>query len=141
MQDFNYNLYNLSGLSYDVVASGFKRLGDKKLHPEVDFPWKATPQNTFEHWAHARIWCVQKGSAKITTTFGEVTLKENTAYYIPQATLISADCEDYMEQYFIDFLPISETVPIENLFVRLLKTLLKFIRGKAKLTSWRLRLI
>lgn len=116
MNNFDYNLYNLSGLTYDVVAAGFKRLGNKKIHPEVDFSWQTTEENKFEHWSHARIWAVKKGSAQVCTTFGEFTIHENMAYFVPQNALISANCEDYMEQYFIDFLPYSNTLPIENLF-------------------------
>ena len=43
-------------------------------------------------------------------------MQEGFAYYIPQSTLLETRCDDYMVQYFIDFLPISDFIPMETLF-------------------------
>ena len=109
-------IYSFSAFRYDIVQCDCKRLGNPILHKDVNFNWNADINNRFSYWNHSRIWCVTKGSGYVKTTFGEWNLKENCAYYIPQATLLETRCDDYMVQYFVDFLPLSDFIPMENLF-------------------------
>lgn len=108
--------YIFSDIYFDIISSGFKKVGNKQEHPDIDFEWKTTTLSKFKHWGSARIWCVDEGEAEVETTFGSFKLKPKHAYYIPQGTLLAAKCDDYMAQYFIDFLPYSELIPLDNFF-------------------------
>jgi len=110
------NIINLNYFHYDIGAAGFKRLGNPKNHPEVDFSWHASETNRFIHWNYSRVWYVAKGYGTVETTAGKFELTEGNAYFIPQNSLITANCPDYMEQYFIDFLCLSDFIPLENMF-------------------------
>ena len=110
------NVYSFSAFRYDVVQCDRKKVGNRSLYGDIDFDWNADVHNSFSYWNHSRIWCVAEGGGHVKTTFGEFDLKPNTAYYIPQSTLLETRCDDYMVQYFVDFLPISDFIPIENLF-------------------------
>ncbi len=149
--DYNMdkNQINLNSFYYDMAAAGFKRLGDPKRYPWADFPWNADEKNRFLHWNYSRIWCVTKGSGHVETTQGSFQLQEGYAYFIPQNTLVSAGCDDYMEQYFIDFLILSDFIPMENLFsfkmvsnnisyvLELLKSIIKDKHDKSSLARFR----
>ena len=110
------NVYSFSAFRYDVVQCDRKKVGNRSLYRDIDFDWNADINNRFSYWNHSRIWCVAEGGGHVRTTFGEFDLKPNTAYYIPQSTLLETRCDDYMVQYFIDFLPLSDFIPMENLF-------------------------
>lgn len=106
----------LSDFYYDVAACGYARVGDKNLHSEVGFDWFSDSTRKFAHWECGRIWCVDKGYATAVTSFGKIELKEKTAYYIPQGTLISSRCDNFMAQYFVDFFSFSDFIPLNDLF-------------------------
>ena len=107
----NDDVYSFSAFRYDIVQCDYKRLGNPVLHKDVNFDWNADVNNRFSFWNHSRIWCVTKGSGYVKTTFEEWELQEGFAYYIPQSTLVETRCDDYMVQYFIDFLPITDFIP------------------------------
>lgn len=137
----NDDVYSFSAFHYDIVQCDCKKVGNKKLHKNVDFNWNADLKNRFSYWNHSRIWCVTKGSGYVKTTFGELELKKGLVYYIPQSTLVETRCDDFMEQYFVDFMPLSDFIPMENLFtfntvstefdliLRLIKELMKLDNG------------
>lgn len=110
------NIFNFSNLQYDILSSGYAILGNKTDHPEVDFDWNCNENNQFLNWESNRIWHVTKGTASVETTFGRIELNEKCTYFIPKGTIISTFCDDYMEQYFIDFLCYSDLLPFENMF-------------------------
>ena len=110
------NFYSFSAVRYDVVQCDRKKVGNRDLYGDIDFDWNADINNRFSYWNHSRIWCVAEGGGHVKTTFGEFDLKPHIAYYIPQSTLLETRCDDYMVQYFIDFLPLSDSIPMENLF-------------------------
>ena len=112
----NKSLYNVNSFYHDVLSCGHAILGQKETHPNVDFNWKSSEKEKFLNWESNRIWCIEKGTATVETIFGKFNLMEKNVYYIPNGTLISTSCDDYMEQYFIDFITHSEPFQLENIF-------------------------
>ena len=110
------NLYSFSAFHYDIVQCDRKKVGDRNRYSDIDFDWNANLSNRFPYWNHGRIWCVAEGGGYVKTTFGEWELKKGVAYYIPQGTLVETRCDDFMVQYFVDFMPLSDFIPMENLF-------------------------
>lgn len=110
------NLYSFSAFHYDIVQCDRKKVGDRNRYGDIDFDWNADLSNRFSYWNHGRIWCVAEGGGYVKTTFGEWELKQGLAYYIPQGTLVETRCDDFMVQYFVDFMPLSDFIPMENLF-------------------------
>ena len=115
MQTFE-NVYSFAAFRYDIVQCGRKKVGNRALYGDIDFDWNADTNHRFPFWNHGRIWCVTEGGGYVKTTFGEIELKTGFAYYIPQSTLLKTCCDDFMVQYFVDFMPISDFIPMENLF-------------------------
>lgn len=110
------SVYSFSAFRYDIVQCDRKKVGNRNLYGDIDFDWNADINNRFSYWNHSRIWCVADGGGLVKTTFGEFELKKGVAYYIPQSTLLETRCDDYMVQYFVDFLPLSDFIPMENMF-------------------------
>ena len=130
--------YDFSDFGYDIVQCDHKKLGDKNLRKDIDALWNAdielkslysdsadgnngseTDKNLrmlYKYWDYGRIWCVTEGSGFVRTTYGDFDLEEGKAYYIRQSTLIETRCEKYMEQYYVDFLPYTKFLPLENYF-------------------------
>lgn len=112
----NDNLYSFSAFRYDIVQCDSKKVGDRAKYSDIDFDWNADLANRFPYWNYGRVWCVAEGGGYVKTTFGEWELKKGVAYYIPQGTLVETRCDDFMVQYFVDFMPLSDFIPLENLF-------------------------
>lgn len=110
------NVYTFSAFHYDIVQCDRKKVGDRALYDDIDFDWNADINHRFSYWNHSRIWCVTDGTGYVKTTFGKMKLKKGLAYYIPQSTLLETRCDDFMVQYFVDFMPVSDFIPMENLF-------------------------
>lgn len=110
------NVYTFSAFHYDIVQCDRKKVGNRALYDDIDFDWNADINHRFSYWNHSRIWCVTDGAGYVKTTFGEMELKKGLAYYIPQSTLLETRCNDFMVQYFVDFMPVSDFIPMENLF-------------------------
>ena len=110
------NVYTFSAFHYDIVQCDRKKVGDRALYDDIDFDWNADINHRFSYWNHSRIWCVTEGAGYVKTTFGEIRLQKGLAYYIPQSTLLETRCDDFMVQYFVDFMPVSDFIPMENLF-------------------------
>ena len=110
------DVYTFSAFHYDIVQCDRKKVGNRALYDDIDFDWNADVNHRFSYWNHSRIWCVTEGAGYVKTTFGETELKKGLAYYIPQSTLLETRCDDFMVQYFVDFMPLSDFIPMENLF-------------------------
>lgn len=111
------NVYSFSAFRYDIVQCSRKKVGNRAIYDDIDLNWNADLNNRLPYWNHGRIWCVADGAGYVKTTFGEFQLKPNVAYYIPQSTLVATRCDDFMIQYFVDFMPLSDFIPMENLFL------------------------
>ena len=139
MDTHAHGIYEFSDFGYDIVQCDHKKLGNKDLRKDIDALWNAdiglkslysenadenggnreTDKNLrmlYKYWDYGRIWCVTEGSGFVRTTDGDFELEEGKAYYIRQSTLIETRCEKYMEQYYVDFLPYTKLLPLENYF-------------------------
>lgn len=105
---FNFH-YTIS----DVKRS---KVGNIEKHPDAKINWKMNLNDKFIDWDLDRIWVVEKGSGFIHTTLGNFPILEGNAYFIPGASLISTECEDYMEQYYINFFSEYDCLPLHNTF-------------------------
>ncbi len=110
------NIYSFESFHYDIVQCDRKKVGNRELYNDIDFEWNANLNNKFAYWNHSRIWVVEDGGGYVKTTIGEFELKKGHVYYIPQSTLVETRCDDFMVQSFVDFMPISSFIPLENLF-------------------------
>ena len=111
-------IYNFNNnINYTIANHGKSLLGNKKTHPEIEHEWHMDLNHKFMDWNCERFWVVTKGYGHVVTTFGEFDITEGHAYYVPQSTIISTCCEDFMEQYFINFVTVSNDIPLKNHFV------------------------
>lgn len=109
-----YYLLN-DNLIFTIANSKKSLVGDKSRHPEVEHAWNMTLQKKFKDWDCERFWVVTKGSGHVITTFGEFDVCEGHAYYIPNSTIITTNCDDFMEQYYINFVTTSK-LPLQSLY-------------------------
>lgn len=112
----NNSVFTLSDISYLVSVCTEAKVGDKQKHPEVTFGWHTNEQKRFINWHFHRFWIVKKGGAHVKTTFGNFDLVENKVYYIPPCSILESNCPDYMEQFYIDFIPESIYLSINDFF-------------------------
>lgn len=112
----NNSVFTLSDISYLVSVCTEAKVGDKQKHPEVSFGWHTNEQKRFINWHFHRFWIVKKGGAHVKTTFGNFDLVENKVYYIPPCSILESNCPDYMEQFYIDFIPESIYLSINDFF-------------------------
>lgn len=91
-------------------------MGDRQKHPEVSFEWHTNEQKRFINWHFHRFWIVKRGGAHVKTTFGEFDLLENKVYYIPACSILESNCSDFMEQFYVDFIPESIYLSINDFF-------------------------
>lgn len=112
----NNSVFTLSDISYLVSVCAEAKVGDKQKHPEVTFGWHTNEQKRFINWHFHRFWIVKKGGAHVKTTFGNFDLVENKVYYIPPCSILESNCPDYMEQFYIDFIPESIYLSINDFF-------------------------
>ena len=139
MNIYAHGIYDFSDFGYDIVQCDHKKLGNKNFRKDIDALWNAdirrkklfsegaddksdrleTDKNLrmlYKYWDYGRIWCVTEGSGFVRTKTGDFDLKAGRAYYIPQSSLVETRCEKYMEQYYVDFLPYTKFLPLENYF-------------------------
>ena len=110
------NFYLLNTSLHFTLANCKKSLvGNCILHPEVEHAWNMDLTHKFRDWNCERFWVVTKGSGHVVTTFGEFDVHEGHAYYIPASTIIKTHCDDFMEQYFINFVTMSK-FPLNSLY-------------------------
>ena len=110
----NFYLLN-TNLHFTLAICKKSLVGNRSLHPEVEHAWNMDLTHKFRDWNCDRFWVVTKGSAHILTTFGEFDIHEGHAYYIPASTIIKTHCDDFMEQYFVNFITMSK-LPLTSLY-------------------------
>lgn len=109
-----YYLLN-DNLNFTLANNKKSLVGNKSQHPEVEHPWNMTLARKFKDWDCERFWVVTKGSGHVVTTFGEFDVLAGHAYYIPNSTIISTNCDDFMEQYYINFVTTSK-LPLQSFY-------------------------
>lgn len=109
-----YYLLN-NNLNFSLANSKRSWVGNKNTHPEVEHAWNMTLTRKFKDWHCERFWVVTKGCGHAVTTFGEFDVREGHAYYIPASTIIETHCDDFMEQYYINFVTTSK-LPLQSLY-------------------------
>lgn len=102
--------------NFTIARCGNSLVGNKQLHPEVKHTWNMDTSHKFRDWDCDRLWVVKKGKGHIVTTFGDFDILEGHAYYIPASTILKTSCEDFMEQYFINFVTVSNNLPLNSLY-------------------------
>ena len=109
--------YYLLNNDLNFTLALFKRslVGNKERHPEVEHAWNMTLTRKFKDWHCERFWVVTKGCGHAVTTFGSFDVREGHAYYIPASTIIETHCDDFMEQYFINFVTTSK-LPLQSIY-------------------------
>ncbi len=97
---------------------------------------------------YMRVWVIKKGYGQVETTKGTVELFENHAYFFPSHSIISTNCPQYIEQFYVDFLQNPEEVPIEQQFLfdvvslkadlitKLIASLIELNRKKESWSPW-----
>ena len=109
-----YYLLN-DNLTFTLANNKKSLVGNKAIHPEVEHAWNMTLTRKFMDWNCERFWVVTKGSGHVVTTFGEFDVHEGHAYYIPASAIIQTNCDDFMEQYYINFVTTSK-LPLQSLY-------------------------
>lgn len=110
-------LYQFNDKFYYTIARCDRSLvGNKQLHPETLHSWSMDLNHKFLDWDCDRLWVVKKGSGHIVTTFSEFDVTEGHAYFIPASTIIKTHCDDYMEQYYINFVTQYKNLPLTSLY-------------------------
>ena len=102
--------------NFTIARCGKSLVGNKALHPEVKHAWSMNLDNKFHDWDCERFWVVTKGNGHVISTFGEFDVTEGRAYYLPASTIIKTSCADFMEQYFINFITLSNNLPLGTLY-------------------------
>ena len=101
---------------FTIARCGRSLVGNKQFHPEVKHAWHMDLNHKFLDWDCDRLWVVKKGKGHLVTTFGEFDVTEGHAYYVPASTIIHTHCDDFMEQYFLNFIIQHNNFPLDSLY-------------------------